>query len=335
MHKELVSISLIKKYLVAKNVLANSSDNIVGIYSFFKYLSSQKNNNKFNSLYILNYINQYIVSNDVAKRKTSARVFEDLLAILFGGIVTDSEERKNLVHEVPGFFHLAKDKIAGNKREKIDLLFGTTYGVSVKTLMQDNKEINLGSFERKVLFDGFGVENYLVERKSKQNIGLGSKPQLLNLLNLLKKNGHYSDFEKRFKEMFGYIFSDDMIILIKDSTKVELYFFSGREFTNFINEKVSNINSLLTVLNRWEGNSIRIDRTKLLKSCTKKLSFDLSFLDSTVVTLINKLDQKLHENYIMFFNEDKDRQRFKKESLTEIEYLFSKFDRDFSVLRQD
>jgi hypothetical protein len=333
MHKELISISLIKKYLVSKKVLANSANNIVDMYSFFKYLTSPENKKKFNSLYILNYINQYIVSDGVAKRKTSARVFEDLLAILFGGIVTDSEERKNLVSEVPKFFNLAKDKVAGNKREKIDLLFGTTYGVSVKTLMQDNKEINLGSFERKVLFDGFGVENFLVERKSNQNIGLGSKPQLLNLLTLLKKNGLYGQFETRFKAMFSYIFSDDMIIAIKDRTKLELYFFSGDEFTSFVNQKTRDIELFLSVLNRWEGNSIRIDRTKLLQNCSKKLILDLGILDSTVIPLINKFDQKLHENYIMFFNESGDRLRFKRDTLAEIDGLFSKFDREFLVLR--
>ncbi len=333
MHKELISISLIKKYLVSKKVLPNSVTNIVDIYIFFKYLTSIENRNKFNSLYITNYINQYIVSDEVAKRKTSARVFEDLLAILFGGIVTDSEERKNLVSEVPKFFNLAKDKIAGNKREKIDLLFGTSYGVSVKTLMQDNKEINLGSFERKVLFDGFGVENYLVERKSNQNIGLGSKPQLLNLLSLLKKNGLYAQFETRFKAMFGYIFSDDIIIAIKDSTRFELYFFSGDEFTDFVNQRTKDINLLLTVLNRWEGNSIRIDRIKLLESCNKKLVLDLSILNSTVIPLINQLDQKLHENYIMFFNEENNRLRFKRDALAQIESLFFKFDNEFSTLK--
>ena len=52
------------------------------------------------------------------------------------------------ISDVPDYFGFTKDKIAGNKREKIDLLFNDNYGVSVKTLMQNNKEINLGSFDK-------------------------------------------------------------------------------------------------------------------------------------------------------------------------------------------
>ena len=123
MHKELHSIKLIRDYLETKNIVKNTISNIDEVYEFFKYLSLPESCNKFNSLYILNYINQYIVDDEVAKRKTSARIFEDLLAILFHGNVADNNKRKNIKSDVPDYFMLAKDKIAGNKREKIDLIF--------------------------------------------------------------------------------------------------------------------------------------------------------------------------------------------------------------------
>jgi len=333
LHKELNTIRLIKDYMIQKNVLNHETTHIDDIYYFFQYLNSKENNKKFNSLYILNYIYSFIVSDEVAKRKTSARVFEDLLAILFNGIVTDTEVRKNLKHEVPEYFQLTKDKIAGNKREKIDLLFKNNYGVSVKTLMIDNKELNLGSFERKVLFDGFEVSEYLKERKAdgKANIGLGSKPQLRNLMNCLVQNNYYSTFQERLSNMYNFIFSDDMILAIKDNTKFELYFFTGEEFTTIISERVNDIEQLLEVVNRWEGNSIRIDRRLLLESAKRKVIIDLSMLNETIMKLINDFDEQLHLSYVQYFNE-KENQSFKKNILVQLEKLFIIFEQNMEEL---
>ena len=123
MHKELHSVKLIRDYMEAKGIIKSKLEGIDDVFNFFNYLVSSEGSNKFNSLYILNYINQYIVDQEVAKRKTSARVFEDLIAIIFNGEVTDSKKRKNLNGDVPDYFKLTKDKIAGDKREKIDLIF--------------------------------------------------------------------------------------------------------------------------------------------------------------------------------------------------------------------
>jgi len=332
MHKELYSIKLIRDHMETNGIIGNTVSNIDEIYDFFKYLSLPKSCNKFNSLYILNYINQYIADNEVAKRKTSARVFEDLIAIIFNGEVTDSKKRKNIKSEVPDYFKLTKDKIAGNKREKIDLLFDGTYGISLKTLMINNKEINLGSFEKKVLFDGFEVSKYLTERKTDSELGLGSIPRLKKLLTKLKDNGHYADFEERFVNMYNYIFADDMILAIKDMGKLYLYFFKGSEFTSFISNKASNIEELLSVVNRWEGNSIRIDRSKLLESCSRKVILDLAKLDKTVIQLVNEVDYKLHKSYIEYFNIENNKST-KDSIISEIDKLFNEFDKKLDSLK--
>ncbi len=332
MHKELYAIKLIRDYMESKGIVKSTISNIDEVYEFFKYLSLPESCDKFNSLYILNYINQYITDDEVAKRKTSARVFEDLMAILFNGEVTDSKKRKNIKSEVPDYFNLAKDKIAGNKREKIDLLFNDTYGVSLKTLMINNKEINLGSFEKKVLFDGFDISQYLTERKTDSDIGLGSIPRLKKLFEKLKTDGYYEEFSQRFSNMFNYIFADDMILAIKDTGKLHLYFFKGDEFTNFVSKKASNIEKLLTVVNRWEGNSIRIDRTKLLKSCSRTVVLDLARLDETVIQLVNNMDYKLHQAYIEYFNLDNNT-KIKKQTIYEIDQLFNEFDKQISGLK--
>lgn len=332
MHKELHSIKLIRNYMEDKKLIKNTTSNINEVYHFFKYLSIKESRNKFNSLYILNYIRQYIADDEVAKRKTSARVFEDLLAILFNGEVADKNKRKNLKSDVPDYFNLAKDKIAGNKREKIDLIFENNYGISLKTLMIDNPEINLGSFEKKVLFDGFNVTEYLTERKTESDTGLGSKPRLKNLLLKLKAKRKYTAFKERFENMFNFIFADDFILAIKDGNKIHLYFFSGDEFTSFVTSRTKKIDRLMGVINRWEGNSIRIDRTKLLKSCKKTVTLDLSILDKTIIKLINELDYKLHRIYVEYFNIT-DNTKLKDNIINEINDLFNEFDKRIDSLK--
>jgi hypothetical protein len=318
--------------MVEQKRLRVSTHNINDIYNTFKFIS-EDGIQKFYSLYVLNYLYNFIVSDEVAKRKTSARVFEDLLAIILNGEITDTKLRKNIKNDVPDYFGFAKDKMAGNKREKIDLLFENSYGVSVKTLMQTNKEINLGSFEKKVLFDNFGILNYLRERKStkERTMGLGSKPQLRKLFEHLQENGQYDEFRERLVNMFNFIFSDDMILAIKDKTKLELYFIDGSEFTKLIEENSRSIESLLTIINRWEGNSIRIDRTKLISMTSRKIILDFSLLDSSIMKKINDFDELLHRNYVKYFHEE-NRDELRDEIVVNINTLFQEFDRDFGVL---
>ncbi|CAA6826608.1 MAG: FIG00471148: hypothetical protein [uncultured Sulfurovum sp.] len=318
--------------MAEKNQIDEDTNNIDQVYNVFKFIS-EEGNQKFYSLYILNYLYNFIVSDEVAKRKTSARVFEDLLAILLNGNITDTKSRKNLQSDVPDYFRFTKDKIAGNKREKIDLLFNNNYGVSVKTLMKNNKEINLGSFEKKVLFDDFGILNVLTERKTSNEtqMGLGSKPQLKNLFEHLEQNNQYNEFKIRLVNMFDYIFSDDMILAIKDKTKLELYFIEGSEFTQLIENHSHDINDLLTILNRWEGNSIRIDRTKLINTTRRKVVLDFSILDRSIMKKINDFDELLHTNYIKYFHEE-NREEFEYEIILNIDILFKEFEQNFGEL---
>jgi len=332
LHKELNTVKLIRDYMVEKGHINATTHNIDQVYNLFKFISDE-GNNKFYSLYILNYLYNFIVNDEVAKRKTSARVFEDLLGILFNGKITDTKSRKNIQSDVPDYFRLTKDKIAGNKREKIDLLFEDNYGISVKTLMHSNKEINLGSFEKKVLFDGFDILNVLTERKtsSATKMGLGSRTQLKNLFEYLQNNDNYSEFQERLVNMFNFVFSDDMILAIKDRKKLELYFIEGIEFTELIENHSHNINDLLTIFNRWEGNSIRIDRTKLINSTVRKVVLDFSILDTSIMKKINDFDELLHTNYIKYFHEE-NRKALKDETIFNMDILFQEFEKNFGEL---
>lgn len=73
MLRSLHTITVISDYLKNKNKLKSEASNIDDIYNFFIYL--QNNKNKFYTLYIYNYLFNFISSDEVAKRKTSARVF--------------------------------------------------------------------------------------------------------------------------------------------------------------------------------------------------------------------------------------------------------------------
>jgi hypothetical protein len=327
MHKELHAIKLIREYLIQNKIVNYDTTNIDDIYNVFRYLADVDNINKFNSLYILNYINNYLVSEDVAKRKTSARIFEDLISILFNGRIADNFQRKNIVTEVPEYFKFDHQKIASNKREKVDIIFSYKYGISIKTLMDSNNEINLGSFEKRVLFHGFHVDHLLNERKSNNNedMGLGSKKQLKMLLNHIKDNGFYQEFSDRLVNMYKFIFADDMIVAIKSTNKLMLYFCTGQEFCQLISDRVDDIDSLLTIINRWEGNSIRIDRTILLNSINRFATLDFNLLKQTIIYSINNFDMDLHEMYVHYANLSGDTYK-RNDILTSLSNIFEQFD---------
>ena len=294
MLKELQTIEFIKEILGIK-----TAKNLDEIYKVLQNLSKKSD---FNSLYILNYLYKFICSDEVAKRKSGAREFEDFLAVLFGGVIADNNKRKNISISVPNFFENVQDKVASNKREKADLIFDN-FSVSLKTLIPSNKEINMGSFEKTILFDGLGLQSFLTERKNEANIGLGSVTQLNNLIDTIKKGKNYDKFVKKFDEMVKFIYAENLIVAIKSNKQFEFYFFSNGEFYEIFKEFALNQN-ITNIVNRWEGNSIRIDREILLENCKKKVVMKFDKLNDEIITLINKFDLNLHKNYASYFNKD-------------------------------
>ena len=326
MFKELQTIKIISDYLRDKHIISTNLSSISGVYHFFNHL--QDNKNKFYTLYLYNYLYHFISSDEVAKRKTSARVFEDLLAIICNGEVADTQQRKNLNFEVSDYFLNVKDKIASNRREKADIIFANHYSLSVKTLIQKNTEINMGSFEKRVLFDSLKVDNYLSERKSSDGAGIGSKPQFLKLLGLIDTLSSFNAFREKFNQMVEFIYSDDLLLSIKDDEKMELYFFSGAEIVKIFKEYSQNKESFLNLINRYEGNSLRIDRNALIKECKQKIILDFSYLENSVMQYVNQFDHKLHTAYFKYFTN----QNIKREVFLELENLFFEFDKNFKEL---
>lgn len=73
MFKELHTLAFIAQHLRAMGEIPQNVSHINQIYDFFLYLNENKQS--FNSLYIFNYLFSFVSSDEVAKRKTSAKVF--------------------------------------------------------------------------------------------------------------------------------------------------------------------------------------------------------------------------------------------------------------------
>ncbi len=320
-------LKLLKNILIKNQNLKSKYSNIDDLVSFFKYLIDSKEN--FNSAYLLNYLYQNISAKDVARRKTTARDFEDYLAILFNGKITDETKRKNNDIQID---KIENDFITNftisNKREKADIIFDNDFVLSVKTLMLNNKEINLGSFEKTALFYELDIYGYLGERQGKDGllsdkkvkIGLGSKALLKHLLLLLEENGKYDIFKTRFLKMAKEIFADDMLIAIKNDLKMDLYFIKSNDFYNLFKASIDDIDDFIKIVNRWEGNSIRVDREQFLEIATH-IKLDFSFLDDSILKYFSEFENKTTNILIKYINDIDNKELYKKQMCNKIEEI--------------
>lgn len=263
----------------------------------FQRLFDKALKNDFTSLSIINYMHNNLTDESKAKRKVTARDIEDFIADLFEGTVTDEESRQNLTSTID----IVDSYISSNYREKCDIQFNNSYKLSIKSFISDNKEINCGSFAREALFKDI-VENYGGERKN----GLGSKGQFLDLFEKIKDNGKWTDFTNRFTYMTNNIFKDDLLIFIKGGNNVDIYLVDSEKFRNTLISAVSSGPKFaVSVLNRYEGNSIRIERDIFL---SPKISTHIGLnFNKTNENALNKIDvelQKLKDVTLNFISND-------------------------------
>jgi hypothetical protein len=282
----------LKNYIISfkeKNGFLNKKANIINLSKFFSRLSFKINKQQPEAVIIGHYLHENISSDKVRKRKVSARDFEDVLAFIFdGGEVLDNNKRKNIKLDLKRDSDLPEqvlNYIASNRREKMDVYFNKNFGVSVKTSMPDNKEINMGSFAREALFLGFLTPTeYGGERKS----GLGSKPQLMDKFKKIYKKGLWGKFIQRFILMVDMIFVDDLLIAVKNNTSLDLYFLDGKKLRDAFNIRIKKgPEEIMKLINRYEGNSIRIDR-KVLTLGIKPIILNFSEIEKTSYYKINK-----------------------------------------------
>ncbi len=322
-------LKLLKDILIKNKDIKENYSNTDELVSFFEYLIKTREN--FNSAYLLNYLYQNISAKDVAKRKTTARDFEDYLAILFNGKTTDETKRQNSDNQIE---QIENDFITNftisNKREKADIIFDNDFALSVKTLMKNNKEINLGSFEKTALFYELDIYDYLGERKGKEGllnnekvkIGLGSKALLKNLLLLLKEKNRYDIFKNRFLKMAKEIFADDMLIAIKNDIEMDLYFIKSNDFYNLFKNSIDDIDKFMIIVNRWEGNSIRVDREEFLKIATH-IKLDFNFLNDSILKYFTEFENKTTNILVKYINDVDNKEIYQKQMCDEIEQIIN------------
>lgn len=322
-------LKLLREILIQKNILKLEYKNIEEIVSTTNMILDTKEN--FNSAYLLNYLYQNISAKDIAKRKTTARDLEDYLSILFNGKITDETKRENKDFKIDNIENdFITNFTVSNKREKADILFTDNFAMSVKTLMPDNYEINLGSFEKTALFYELDVYDFLGERKGKNGelnneivkIGLGSRVLLKNLLLLIKEKGKYEVFKIRFLKMLKEIFADDMLIAIKNDVVMDLYFIKSNDFYKLFENNIDNIENFMSIVNRWEGNSIRVNREEFLKIGTLvKLDFD--FIKDSILQYFSEFETKTTNILIKYINDVNNKSIYQKEMCDEIERIIN------------
>ncbi len=285
----------------------------------------------FNSAYLLNYLYQNISAKDIAKRKTTARDLEDYLSILFNGKITDETKRENKDIKIE---NIENDFITNftisNKREKADIVFNDDFAMSVKILMPNNYEINLGSFEKTALFYELDVYDFLGERKGKRGklgdeivkIGLGSTSILKNLLLLLQEKGKYKIFKNRFLKMAKEIFADDMLIAIKNDIVMDLHFIKSNDFYSLFERNIDDIDSFMSIVNRWEGNSIRVDREEFLKIGTL-VRLDFNFIKDSILQYFSEFETKTTNILIKYINDVNNKLIYQQEMCDEIDNIIN------------
>jgi hypothetical protein len=196
--------------------------------------------------------------------------------------------------------------------------------------MLSNKEINLGSFEKTAVFHELDVYDFLTERKGKKGllngeevkIGLGSKALLKNLLLLLKEKNIYTIFKIRFLKMAKEIFSDDMVIAIKNDLKMDLYFIKGEDFYNLFKDNINDINNFMSIVNRWEGNSIRVDREQFLNIATH-VKLDFTFIQDSILKYFQEFEDKTTKILVKYINDIDNKELYQKEMCAEIENIIN------------
>jgi len=322
-------LKLLREILIQKNILKSEYKSIEEIISSIKNIVDTKEN--FNSAYLLNYLYQNISAKDIAKRRTTARDLEDYLSILFNGKITDETKRENKYIKINTIENdFITNFIVSNKREKADIVFINNFTMSVKTLMPDNYEINLGSFEKTALFYELDVYDFLGERKGKNGklhneivkIGLGSKTLLKNLLLLLEEKGKYNIFKIRFLKMIKEIFTTDLLVAIKNDIIMELYFIKSNDFYNLFEENIKSIDTFMSLVNRWEGNSIRVNREEFLKIATL-VKLDFTFIKDSILKYFLEFETKTTNILIKYINDVDNKKIYQQEMYNEIDQIIN------------
>lgn len=292
-------------------------------------LSKKNNDSSSLAKLILFDLKNFICHPSIYKENSTARALENRLALLGNGRTSDALSKtnpdisvllnKNDIKKVP---IEVQSKICSNFREKGDAIFynpkkDTSYKVSIKSLIPKNNEINFGAFDFNSLVIDVLDDNFLAlgERKSKLKInhdgvsyelGRGSRSQLDDLFKYIKAINKLEEFIERWELVFTGVFKEDVFIFIKDYKILKFYVLSNDNFKKCISESLRaiNFNNSVSAINRWEGNSIRMNRDIVIKYCDFKIEKKYSdfFDEQKIISKIKEIDY-LKQNELLKISE--------------------------------
>jgi len=85
------------------------------------------------------------------------------------------------------------------------------------------------------------------------------------------------------------------------------------------------------VVNRWEGNSIRMNREKIMK-IGKRVHLDFDFLDNHIINKLLNTEEKISMYFIKYVNEYPNNHKYKKLIFDECDTILSEIDTNINKL---
>lgn len=276
----LSKINIIGKSFLKETNIEEYPHNINEMVRFLNTLKNSINNNEFEGVLIGNILFSFVSDMRIRDRNTTSRVFEDIFSALFSQESSDTSTRSNpkSIPEIIALDTLCKNNdwlistdLAGNKREKADLILGD-YNISLKTLKgpafgpngevldsSSNDELNAGSLSFRALLKGILSDDeisMLGDRKS----GLGSGRQLRkNVFNPILSKSKKSEFQNRLSLYLNYVYEEDVYIVLKSHFRIDFYLIPNESFVNSILlTYIHDESNFEKIFYRWENNNLRL-----------------------------------------------------------------------------
>ncbi len=243
---------------VQKNRLTRPVRSSSDVAVAFNKLAEGLENEEVSASIIGYYLEKLVSGRHIRKKHASGDNFERFVDLFLG---TGEQNRSIVPAETRADQNSIQYWIALGRRKKNDVRIGDLL-FSVKTLMPNNQELNVGSFAWEGLSRGIWGE-----RVGERRQGLGSSAQLLRLFREIDSQEMWPRLQNRFDEMVRGIFCDsDWIIAVKEGDKLNIWFISKQEFINHLTGSFHRgPEGASDVIQRFEGHALRLKLPPILE----------------------------------------------------------------------
>jgi len=244
---------------------------------------------------------------DIWKEHTAAKFIENFVSSFLKGQLTKSGERppveiprvpENIARHLPNYNDFVQT-VRRAALEKTDLYFRETgLRLSLKSLIPQNQELNVGSFQPRLLFAGF-LKVIPEERK-----GMGSARRLLILFNQIKEEGKWELFLERFKYMVDAIFDNIHFLVLErhpyPAQKLVVYTIESEKFRNLLKTKAeAGPEELTSIFYRFELHAMRLRKGPVIE-VGEKIEIPLpNYNKSPLLKYINFLKNEYNKRLLL------------------------------------